>query len=54
MTGMCFERNGVKPASDWVGANAIKSVSGANVGTAAWFLAEKVNAEKKTIACTNG
>ena len=43
----------VKPASDWVGANAIICVPGANVRTAAGFLAEKVNAKKEAIACTN-
>ena len=54
MTGACSERNGVEPASDWVGANAIICVSGTNVRTAAGFLAEKVDAEKEAIACTNG
>ena len=52
--GVCSERNGVKPTSDWVGANAIICVPGANVRTATGFLAEKVNAKKEAIACKNG
>ena len=46
----CSERNGIKPAGDWVGANAIVCVPGANVRATAGFLAEKVDTKKEAIA----
>ena len=52
MVGVCgwSERNGMKPAGDGVGANAIVCVPGANVRATSGFLAEKVDTKKETIA----
>ena len=52
MGGVCgwSERNGMKPAGDGVGANAIVCVPGTNVRATAGFPAEKVDAKKKAIA----
>ena len=50
---LCGERNGVESARDWVGTDMVVCVPGASVGAAAKLFAEKVNAEKESITCTD-
>ena len=54
MVGVGSERNGAKSAGDRIAADAIKCVHGTNVRAAARFSAKEVNAEKKTVASSDG
>ena len=52
-TGLCAGDNGGKSMCDWVGADAVKSISGASMGTAAQFFVKNVYTKEILVACSN-
>ena len=51
--GLCVGRDGRESVSDWVGADVVHNISGANVGAATQLFVKNVYVEEVLVTCSN-